>query len=89
MGRVNIISDWGEKYKSTNDKIKEKQEDTRSKMATRFSIFFFVVITFYILYTIFWDPNQQKINLLNIILSATTWFVWTIIWFYFWEKSKD
>lgn len=90
-GRVNLWSintSWWKEF-IRSDKIIEKQEDTRSKLALWFSIFYWIVITSYIAYVILWDPSQTKINLLNVVLSATTWFVWTILWFYFGEKSKN
>lgn len=87
------ISLWEKQFWKTytidDEKIKHKQESTRSKLAIGFSIWFFIIVLVYIIYLMFWNPDQNKVNLLNIILSSTTWFVWTILWFYFWQQSKE
>lgn len=72
----------------TSPSIPEKQETTRSSLAKGFSILYGIVLCSYIIYGIFLEPTQEKNSILSIILSATTWFVWTILGFYFGQNSK-
>lgn len=76
-----------DKFNSTKQTIPEKQEKVRGHLAIWFSIWYGLLLIFYILILIFVNLSSEQWNLLSVILSSWTWFVWTIIWFYFWQNS--
>lgn len=72
----------------TTTNIKEKQEGIRWNLAIGFSIWYGCLIFMFIYIIIFKDISVEQSNLLTVLLSWTTWFVWTILWFYFWQNSN-
>ena len=73
---------------SSSPSIPEKQEDIRWKLAVWFSIWYWCLLFLYVYISIFVDITAEQWNLLSIMLASGTWFVWTILWFYFGQTSN-
>ncbi len=71
-----------------HNNIIEKQERTRSLLAIGFSIWYGALIFLFVVILVTRELSVANANVLTVLLSGSTGFVWTILWFYFGQNSK-